>query len=160
MPSVLRHQPFKSLYFVYTALTLLLVKIPVWAIVNLVPSSRHRASWPLSRLLIVRATGTIVAAVFETCSFGALRDDLRKFLDKPEESGLVWIEPTPELIVGDIQEAARLNGVDAVRVAGFWCGYRDASKGAGAPAKLGEKVIYELHGKRIWPFVCSLADFV
>ncbi|CCM05251.1 uncharacterized protein FIBRA_07461 [Fibroporia radiculosa] len=88
----------------------------------------------------------MIAAAFQTSlNFG--RVDPEKLVETGKNIQVVWIEPTPELIVGEIKEAARVNNVEPARVAGVWYGQRGSNAQA-AHEKAGpeEKVMYELHG--------------
>ncbi|KAJ8521921.1 hypothetical protein ONZ45_g1445 [Pleurotus djamor] len=144
MPFALRYQPVKSFYLLGVSLYLILVKLPFWTLRYLRPSWRPVPAWSLSRMLIVKSLGVMVTAMFNT-SFDPFKI-APESEGPPEESGLVWIEPKEELVVGDIKRAALTNGISSVRVAGFWYGKRGAQGEVGQPANAYDKVIYELHG--------------
>ncbi|KAF5337769.1 hypothetical protein D9758_016624 [Tetrapyrgos nigripes] len=59
--------------------------------------------------------------------------------------GFVWVQPTPDLIVRDIQQFANFNKVQTVKTAGFWFGVRDLGGHVGEKACTDEKVILNLH---------------
>jgi hypothetical protein len=50
----IRKQPVKSIFIVYYILSALLVRIPLWTIIGLIPALRPRRSWTVSRVVIVR----------------------------------------------------------------------------------------------------------
>jgi acetyl esterase/lipase len=57
-----------------------------------------------------------------------------------------WVPPVPELIFGDVKAAAERNGVESVRIPGYWCdkpGHDLSSKLGPLP---GERVAYCIHG--------------
>ncbi|KAJ3554231.1 hypothetical protein NM688_g3214 [Phlebia brevispora] len=72
-------------------------------------------------------------------TYASMRVDPQTFAQSADEVGLVWVEPVPELITGDIKKYAITNGVVPSRVAGYW--YGDS-----APPSPDEKIIYEVHG--------------
>ena len=148
---LLRHQPLKFLYLSYVVASLLFVKLPLWTVYCLLPALRPRPSWPLARALLVWSLREIVTAVFNTASFKSARTDPRvPQKQSAQELGLVWIDATPELVVGEVKRFAEINRVKAERVAGYWFGKRDEKNGIGQTAEPDEKVILNFHCK----FVC------
>lgn len=59
----------------------------------------------------------------------------------------VWVKPVPELVVGEIKEAAEKNGVSSIPLPGYWLTKPGAHhvKPGSVPLP-GEKVVYCLHG--------------
>ena len=143
---MLKYQPFKALYL-GTALSGLLVMLPVWTILATIPSQRPRRSWTVSRTVTVWFIRYILPVAFQTRTFSPTMVDPHTMADDPA-NGLVWVDPDPKLIVGDIDVYAKKQGVEPVRVAGYWYGQRDAEGKVGALAQPGERIIYELHGKQ------------
>lgn len=80
-----------------------------------------------------------VDAITQTSTYSAVRVDPWKYAKAADEVGLVKVEPTPDLVLGEIGDYALKNGVTAEPIAGYWCGKT-------TPALPGEKVMYELHG--------------
>ena len=146
MAYTFRHQPLKTLFFLYSFFLYLFVKVPYWTIASLLPSTRPRPSWTLSRTLTVNTLNYMLDVVFATCSFNAMRVDPKTLEGAAEANGLVWVDPTPELLLGEVKEIADLNDVSAIRIAGYWLGKRGSSNTVGQSAEPGEKVVYELHG--------------
>jgi acetyl esterase/lipase len=58
----------------------------------------------------------------------------------------VWVDPTPELITGDIQNIASNSGVKPVKVPGYWYSRPGFKIENGEAPACGEKVLYILHG--------------
>ncbi|KAI0731328.1 alpha/beta-hydrolase [Earliella scabrosa] len=141
-----RGQPFTALFCVYLFLSLLFVKIPYWTIRYALPSWRP-VRWSLGRMVLVKIYRTMIDASFQT-TFGPFCVDPVEVekRGKAEEDGLVWVEPAPELIVGEVAECAKINGVQAERRAGYWFGKRGPDGKAGQRAGPDEKVIYSCHG--------------
>ncbi|CCM07257.1 uncharacterized protein FIBRA_09603 [Fibroporia radiculosa] len=138
-------EPIKSIYLICFFLSFL-VRIPFWALTNLLPSWRPRRSWPLSRTIRVKFMRTLLGGLFQT-SFDMVHVDPEKLGGTGEGIQLVWVEPTPDLVVGEIQEAAKINNIESVRLAGVWYGGRGKDANAASqPAGPDEKVFYELHG--------------
>lgn len=61
--------------------------------------------------------------------------------------GFAWVKASPELVVGDVGEFARKNGVQAERTAGFWYGPTGPDGDVDRRASPDEWVIYHLHGE-------------
>jgi acetyl esterase/lipase len=57
-----------------------------------------------------------------------------------------WVDPVPNLIFGEILDFARVAGVTAVRIPGYWMEKSALDIPIGAHPSPGEKVIYCLHG--------------
>lgn len=133
-------QPFKALYLIYFVTVLLLVKIPYWVLSSLLPSWRPHPSWPLFRVVRLRTLDAAMEAMTKTSMYHLFRTDPLHLPKTVDAEGLVWVEPTPDLVVGDIKEYAQRNQVAPARVAGYWFGSR-------LPSTKDEKIIYELHGE-------------
>ncbi|CCM01049.1 uncharacterized protein FIBRA_03097 [Fibroporia radiculosa] len=140
-----RHQPVKTLYLIYAVLSLF-VRIPYWTLRNLHPAWRPRRSWSISRVLLVNLYRFFGYAAMNTSVSGTHIDP--KILEQEEggKFGLVWIEPNPDLIIGEIKETAELNGVLPIKTPGFWHGQRGSDGRLGQRAGPDEKVIFEIHG--------------
>ncbi|KAI0666806.1 alpha/beta-hydrolase [Trametes maxima] len=141
-----RYQPFQSFYFLFFAFYLLLVKVPYWAVRYALPSKRPQP-WSLGRVILVKCYRTFITGLFQTSVASMCYDPVVvEKSGKGDELGLVWVEPSPELVVGEIAEAARANDIKAERTAGYWLGKRGSDGRPGQPAGPDEKVIYGFHG--------------
>lgn len=145
MTARLDRQPLKALYL-SAAVAWLLVMLPVWTLIAIIPSWRPRRSWTLSRTVTVWSARYLLPVAFRTRTFSPLMVDPHAMAKDPA-NGLVWVEPEPNLVVGEIKAYAEKQGVETVRLAGYWYGQRDEGA-VGTMAKPGERVIYELHGKQ------------
>ena len=138
-----RHQPLKAIYTI-GQVVYLVATLPVSLIFYAFPSARPRKSWPLKRAIMGRVVRTWIDTTWKTSL------DPPPPLPHTEQDatslGFAWVEPAPELVVGEIGEIAKQNGVEPARVGGFWYGPRDASNRAGQKAAPGETVIYHIHG--------------
>ncbi|KAI0038336.1 hypothetical protein FA95DRAFT_1613462 [Auriscalpium vulgare] len=139
-----RHQPLKALYYTFLVLSLF-VRLPFWILISAVPAWRPRRSWSLKRAVLVRLFKLVVESGFVVDPF-LTRVDVSKKAKDPDRVGMVWVDGVPpELVVGEVKEAARVNKVEPATVPGFWYGKR-SERGYGYPAEAGEKVLYALHG--------------
>ncbi|KAH9934331.1 alpha/beta-hydrolase [Fomitopsis serialis] len=138
-----RRQPFKALYLTKTVASLL-VRLPFWAATNFIPSWRPRTSWTLGRVIIVKLVEVYLDFMYATEIIRG--PSLQESSETAEATGFVWVEATPDLIIGDILQMAEKNHVEAVRTGGFWHGPRGTNGEVGQKAAKGEKVIYHLHG--------------
>ncbi|OSX58473.1 hypothetical protein POSPLADRAFT_1184883 [Postia placenta MAD-698-R-SB12] len=140
-----RRQPFKALYTAGSILALIFVRLPFWAIAYLAPGLRPRRNWSIGRCLIVLICQSYSSMLFAT------EVPVTQPIDhaplEENDQGFVWIEPVfGSLIVGEIKDMAEVNGVEAVRVGGYWIGPRGRTMRAGEHALQDEKVIYHIHG--------------
>lgn len=134
----LHRQPLKSVYWTFQIVGLML-RLPFWAVLSAVPQTRQIQSWPFTRSFITRILRVLLPTLFKTATFPTPPIN-------EAEGNYIWVESTPELIVGEIKEAAEVNGVEAVRArACIQCRAGDG-RAADAPAKPDEKVIYYIHG--------------
>lgn len=139
-----RHQPFKAIYLAF-AIASIILRLPIWILISLVPAFRGRSSWTLGRAVLVKAARVYFGAIFTTGAFELGRIDPQRFAKKEQEVGLVWIDATPDLIQGDIKKYAQANKVSAVHVPAYLFGERDSNGRVGQPAKPDEKVILAFH---------------
>ncbi|KAH9885837.1 alpha/beta-hydrolase [Cubamyces lactineus] len=139
---VFRKQPLKTIY-VISVVFYTLASIPVLVIKYALPSQRPRQSWTLKRALIVHlirsAVGRLAygAAPFQDPPLASYKKDARL---------IVAIEPTPDLVVGEIRELAEKNGVKPEKLAGFWIGPTGPDGVAGQRARPEERVVMHCHG--------------
>lgn len=141
-----RHPLLLPLYGFYAAASLLLIRLPYWLVIFSVPSWRPRPSWTLVQSLMVRITSFCIDSLFET-TFAPLLVDPLVIAKSGEDVGLVWIDPAPELIQGEIKEVADINNVQVEVCPGYWYGERGPNGEVGQPAGANEKVLYHIHGK-------------
>lgn len=138
-----RHQPLKSIYFLYSAVTIPFIRLPFWTITSLLPSWRPRRSWGFSRAVRAQAVRAFVSLLFTT-GYQFMFKTVEKMSKLP---GFVWVEPiSQDLIQGDTADMAKINNVVPVRTCGFWF-EKDATEDFERKAIPEEKVIYVLHGK-------------
>ncbi|KAL7280893.1 hypothetical protein ACG7TL_005837 [Trametes sanguinea] len=142
-----RRQPLTTFYYLYTLVSLLFAKLPYWTVRYALPSIRPQP-WSLGRVVLVKCYREFVTALFRTtvASMNMEASAVEK-AGKADEAGLVWVDAAPELIVvPEIEEAARVNGIQAERRPGYWIGKRGPDGKVGQLAGPDEKVIYGFHG--------------
>lgn len=139
-----RHQPFNTLYTL-CGVVYILAAIPVWALTYAIPSWRPRPSWSLKRSLIAKVCRAYIRVMFQTSLPTTL--PLAEFEKNAGALGFVWVRATPEFVVGEVQEIAQKNGVEAARIGGFWYGPRGPDGQAGQRASPDERVMYYMHGE-------------
>ncbi|KAF9029139.1 alpha/beta-hydrolase [Hymenopellis radicata] len=138
-----RHQPLKLIYTIFRGLAIVFC-VPWWTVRNLLPSWRPRTDWTLSHCLLVEIFNAMAAILLQT-SLPA-QSPVETLVKSSKNTGFVAIEPTPGLIVGDIQRYSELNDVKPTRVGGFWHGAKGPDNTVGQRASPGEKVVFHLHG--------------
>lgn len=144
-PLLLRHQPLKFIYNAYT-IGSLCIRFPCWALVALIPRLRTRPSWTYRETLMIKFLNALFLNTFRTGSWKRFWNDPRTM--DADHAGLVWIDPNPNLVVGEIKELAQLNKVEVARIAAYWYGERDPStRKVGQRAAPDEIVVLALHCK-------------
>lgn len=139
---LLTKQPFKGLYLL-VVIAGAVIRIPYWVITSAVPALRPRKKWPFSRALMVQVMAYLFPELFKTLAW-PVEETEPKEVDP--EQGFVWVEPTPEFVVGEIKEAATINGVQPARIVGYMQYRKGEERRADEKAMSGEKVMYYLHG--------------
>ncbi|KAI0030177.1 Alpha/Beta hydrolase protein [Vararia minispora EC-137] len=143
-----RHQPLKALFWLYVSLDLVFT-IALWTVLWVFPPMRPRRSWMLQRTLRTACARRLGFATFRVGPGFTVVGPPRKDADIAR-TGFVEIEGVPdELVPGEVKDMARINGVQPVRVGGYWYGERDKDGKHGQKAAPGEKVLYVLHGKHV-----------
>ena len=145
MPQLHQH-PLKALYLTFRGVVALL-KLPVWVVLSALPYTRQRRSWDFTRSFAVRVLKELVPVAFAV------------YLFPPEEASFtsdvrgdwVEVEAVPHLVVGEVQEAAAVNGVESVPVWGCMLALDGAQGSASRRAESGEKIIYYMHGEHSLP---------
>ncbi|KAJ7750482.1 alpha/beta-hydrolase [Mycena maculata] len=143
MPFAFHRQPFKSVYLLVGTIYIF-IRLPVWTARNFIPAWRARKGWSITRSLVMELINAATSIMLQTGLPSP--EPLEKLALSAAKTGFVWVEPTPDLIVGDIQRFAQLNEVSALRIGGFWYGARGPGDVVGQRADPREKVIYHLHG--------------
>ena len=139
-----RNQPWNALA-TGCAIVYFLCALPVWVLVNALPSMRPRRSWSLRRTLSVRSFRFIIDFWYWTAL--PPNPPLESFEKDAQSLGFVWVPPvSPDLVVGEIKEFAELNGVASERVGGFWIGGRGLNGEFGQHVRAEDKVVYHIHG--------------
>lgn len=137
-----RNQPWTALYILYSVVSILVLRLPFWIIVSALPSSRPRRSWSMGRTVAVYALQAVVAAMYEI-GFGPPKDPATY----ESQLGFVWVDGiAPDMVVGDVASAAKVNNVSPTRICGYWSGKTGADGRHGQAAAAGERVLYMLHG--------------
>ncbi|ESK97156.1 hypothetical protein Moror_6377 [Moniliophthora roreri MCA 2997] len=128
-----RRQPAKTIYLLYELLCTIFVKIPFWIVLAIPRGWRPVPSRSFKRTMAIHL-------------FRHLVDSLDKVgLNEPNHENLqgedgVWVNPKPNLIVGDLKTWASVSSVEPVRIPGYFY-FPQRSSNASS-----QKVIYSLHG--------------
>lgn len=144
MSFAFRHQPLKAIYLTGSAILLLFIRLPFWTVASIIPAWRPRRSWTLGRILMVNVLRSYINILYDTELMSA--HPIEQYAADAENTGFVWVDPTPELVIGEIKQMAEHNQVEAVKTGGFWYGPRSPNGAVGQKALKNEKVIYHMHG--------------
>ncbi|KAF8350264.1 Alpha/Beta hydrolase protein [Amanita rubescens] len=139
-----RNQPLKGLYIIYQVLSTFFIRIPWWALRSLPRSWRPRRSWSLRRTIRANTLRHTIQAADKIGFFGMRPNHLA--LETDVGSSGVWIEPVPDLIVGEIKALADFASVESIRIPGYWMHKDGINVKVASPPTAGEKIIYHLHG--------------
>ncbi|KAF9012407.1 Alpha/Beta hydrolase protein [Cyathus striatus] len=143
-PQALRWRSFQGLYLTYQAISTLFVRIPSWALFNLLRSWRPRKSWTIGRVIRVNLLRHYLSVLARSGPISKVPDHL-SIAPGPNVHG-VWVESVPELIGGELQIFADRAYVIPVRIPGYWLYKADSSSEITYPPQPGEKVILAFHG--------------
>ncbi|KAJ6469010.1 hypothetical protein C8R47DRAFT_800315 [Mycena vitilis] len=137
-----KKQPLTGLYMLYTAVSIIFLRLPFWVIISAFPSLRPRRTWSMGRTIAVYGLQAVVDAM---CKIGfSPTQDPEAFKLQP---GFAWVNGIdPDMVVGPVASAAKLNSVSPVTICGYWSGKIGAESVDGRPASAGERVLYVLHG--------------
>ncbi|EKM52017.1 uncharacterized protein PHACADRAFT_199519 [Phanerochaete carnosa HHB-10118-sp] len=138
----LTRQPLKGLYLL-VVIAGALIRLPYWLVVSAIPATRHRKRWSFARAMQMHILQYTFIPLFATLALPTVFID-PKTVDPAK--GTIWIDPTPEFVAGEIKEAADVNGVEPARVIGYMQFKKGKDCRADEKARLGEKIIYHLHG--------------
>ncbi|KAJ7162238.1 alpha/beta-hydrolase [Mycena filopes] len=137
-----RNQPLTSLYVLYTAISIVFLRLPFWVIISAFPSLRPRRAWSMGRTVAVYGLQAVVDAMYKI-GFSPSKDP-ETFESQP---GFAWVNGIdPDMVVGDLASTAKLNNVSPATICGYWSGKTGADGRLGRIASAGERVLYILHG--------------
>lgn len=150
MPFEYREQPWRKIR-IFSKFTLLLLKLPFYAFLFVIPAARPRRNWSIRRSLNVLAARNFIDTLYDIDPAMNNRTPIEPTTEeevaREESYGFVWVEPAPnKLISEDIREVAKLNKVTPTKISGYWYGRRDTFGKAGQKASANERVIYHFHG--------------
>ncbi len=116
-----RPKAFQVLDVSATLLSVLL-RLPIWALTNALPSWRPRRTWSFSGSVLVQAIREATYAIADPLNRDVwLSSTLEDCPRDARKLGFVWVEPIPdEYVVGEVREMAEVNGVRPERIGGFW----------------------------------------
>ncbi|KAF5354485.1 hypothetical protein D9758_012424 [Tetrapyrgos nigripes] len=140
-----RRQPLKLLYTLYNLITIPFIKLPFFILRAIF--IRPRPTWSLARAVYVDLYRQVIVFVGQTGIPPQLSPDKgAESARKRFGVGFSFVEPIPEEgIVGDVKEAAQLNGIKPERRWGYWYGPGVLEEGFKKPPP-GKKMFYFMHG--------------
>ncbi|KAI0093134.1 alpha/beta-hydrolase [Irpex rosettiformis] len=154
MPSLVKIQPFKTVYLVFEGLTTILIRLPIWVVLALPKSNRPRRTWTFKRTILHRFLRYLYSPSVVPWTLGLTKEpDYRKLEQGPKIKG-VWMPAVPELITGEVKQWAAISNVESIQIPGYWLEAAGTDLPVGAPPQLGEKVLINFHGGA---FACQSA---
>ncbi|THH33314.1 hypothetical protein EUX98_g877 [Antrodiella citrinella] len=143
----LRQQPFRAIYIVVELLITVFIRLPYWLILYIPRHRRPRVSWPYSRCIAVEILRTLmfVGPIAARAGPISTKPDHRSIPDIPGVKAL-WIDPTPDLLFGDVNEWADAGNIPYVRLPGYWYDRHGDDTPIGTAPHKGEKVLYMIKG--------------
>ncbi|KAI4525513.1 alpha/beta-hydrolase [Schizophyllum commune Loenen D] len=141
-----RHQPIKGIYFTGQIVLTLFVRLPFWVLTSLPKSWRPRPSWSLWQSLLVKFVRCFarISDKVGDIDFGVTPN--HEAIVPGEGVNGVWLDPVRELIVDELKIWATAQGVEPVRIPGYWIHSTYTNIPVAAPPQPGEKVLLHLHG--------------
>ncbi|KAL1742147.1 Alpha/Beta hydrolase protein [Schizophyllum fasciatum] len=142
-----RHQPIKGVYLTGQVLLTCFIRLPYWVLVSLPVPWRPRPSWTLKQCLQIKFMRYIADLGDKVGDFLPRGTPTYEAIAPGKEVKAVWLEPVPELIVGELKLWAAAQNVEPARIPGYWLHSADSSDlPLGAPPRPGEKVLLHFHG--------------
>ncbi|KAI0051191.1 alpha/beta-hydrolase [Auriscalpium vulgare] len=153
-----RSQPIKGIYLCYEVFSTILVRFPLWIIINLPKTLRPGKSWSLKKAVMVRFVAHMGVITGRTDKLRHLGDHLSVLegLDIKH----VWVKPIPELLNDEITALAKAAHVDDVSIPGYWIDKKNTDIPIGAPPQPDETVVYSMHGGAYIRFSASPKDVI
>ncbi|KAL4248917.1 AB hydrolase superfamily protein [Abortiporus biennis] len=147
MSFIFHKQPWKGLYLLTEVVVTAFILTPYWILRFSFKSSRPRASWTIRRCLMLKILQKISPSGSLIRRVGQIRriPDHHAIVEGPGVKG-VWVDPVPELVIGQVQQWAENAKVECVRIPGYWIEKKGFDFSIGQPPLPGEKVLYGLHG--------------
>ncbi|EJD03407.1 alpha/beta-hydrolase [Fomitiporia mediterranea MF3/22] len=137
--------PFRRIVAYVFAATLL-IRIPCWILVNLLPAWRPRRSWTIRKSVGVN----VIRYLFEGLGrFGMdclFYRPTHKKLETGRGANGVYVGAVPELITGQVKEWAEKANVQSVQLPGYWMHKKGLTIPVEQKPSPDEKVVYFLHG--------------
>ena len=159
-----RNQPWRGIYLGYQSV-LTVIRVPVWILLSVPKALRPRRSWTFKKTISMRLFSFLSPFQDLTSKYVFhLQSWLRRLiflfyrtgflfhlpnhlaLEEGSDIKGVWVEPVPELILGDIKAFAEAADVHPVRIPGYWMDRTGSSIPIGEAPIPGEKILYGLHG--------------
>lgn len=143
----LQRSPLRKLYILLHKLETYVFRIPLWYLKSIPRPLRPRASWSATKAYLMpylnywHDFGPIGERVGPMHSW----PDYRAIPDTPGVKA-VWLDSTPQLVVGDVKQWAERGNVQPIRIPGYWYDKDGHDTPIGAPPEPGEKVVLYLHG--------------
>ncbi|KAJ7631967.1 alpha/beta-hydrolase [Mycena polygramma] len=137
-----RNQPLTSLYVLYTAVSIIFLRLPFWVVISAFPSLRPRRTWSMGRTIAVYGLQAVVDAMYKI-GFAPSKDP-EAFKSQPGFACVNGIDL--DMVVGHVASAAKLNNMSPATICGYWSGKTGAESTDGHPASAQERVLYVLHG--------------
>ncbi|TRM66729.1 Alpha/Beta hydrolase protein [Schizophyllum amplum] len=142
----LRHQPIKAVYLTGQVLATCLVRLPIWLLISLPVSWRPRPSWTLKQCIIVKLVRLLNSVADQVGSLELRAKPNHEAIVPGEGVNGFWIEPVPDLVVGDLKVWATAQDVHPVRIPGYWIHNSDDLLPPFSPPQPGEKTLLQFHG--------------
>ncbi|THV02612.1 alpha/beta-hydrolase [Dendrothele bispora CBS 962.96] len=139
-----RRQPLKLFYTLYKLITIPCFKLPFYIL--RAAFVRPQPSWSIARTVYVDVFREIVTFLGDTGIAPPPSPEKGARSARKHGVGFDWVEPLPQdMIVGDVREAAQVNGISAEKRWGYWYGPGVLEEGFKRPAP-GTKMFYFVHG--------------
>ncbi|KAK7053372.1 hypothetical protein VNI00_003998 [Paramarasmius palmivorus] len=129
-------QPAKTIYVLYELVCTVFVKIPLWSLLAMPRSWRPIPSRSFTRTMSIHLLRHLIDSLDR---IGGLNEPTHENLEGDDGT---WINPAPDLIVGDLKTWASIASIEPIRIPGYFFFPHKVSNSASQS----QKVVYSLHG--------------
>ncbi|KAG8704085.1 hypothetical protein FRC08_002454 [Ceratobasidium sp. 394] len=141
-----RTEPFKTLFILHK-LAVILVKLPIWVAFYVRHSNRPRASWSLTKAVLIKALRNMPELAMRSGRFNGRDVTKEVALKDCRGTRFIWLEAVPlNLIIGQLKQFAQVAGVESVRIPAYGFGQWESGSTNVRLAGDSEKIVMHLHG--------------
>ncbi|KAG8747019.1 hypothetical protein FRC10_002819 [Ceratobasidium sp. 414] len=145
-----RTEPFRTLFTLHK-FAIILLKLPIWVALYVRRSNRPRASWSLTKAVLVKVLRNMPDLAMRTGRFNGRDVTKEVALKDCWGTRFIWLDGvSPDLITGQVKQFAEAAGAQNVRIPAYGFGQWDSGSTGVRLAGDGEKIVMHLHGGYVY----------